>query len=156
MAVHIEIDQIRLESNAALVAWFQRFAVAALAEGQRLAGERIESTSGLYERSFHFELIAGNPPTLRFGNTHPAAIYIEEDTRPHIIEPTPKGRRSFTNPSKPGALRWMTGPHQPKGGGAKARGPANLHFAQKVHHPGTTGQHIVRDAVSAAADKLRS
>ncbi len=150
MSTFVDIKPGSVEANAALVQWFAKFGQQCVREGQRLAGERISGGTGAYERSFDVELVAGNPPTLRFGNLSPVAIYVEEDTRPHVIRPKPLGRRSFTNPDRPGALRWFQGA---AGGGA---GPANLHFAAEVHHPGTKGQHIIRDAVSAAADTLRA
>lgn len=147
MTVRFDIDISDLENSPGLIAWYQRFAQECLREAQLLAAERIEGGTGAYERSFAFELLPGSPPKLVFGNTSPIAIYVEEDTVPHVIRPKPLGRKSFTNPNRPGALRWF----DPPGGGAGA-----AHFAGEVHHPGTTGQHIVRDAVSNAGDRLRA
>lgn len=148
MTVSIEIDVTQIERSPAIVEWYQRFAAECLREAQKLAVERISGGTGAYERNFRFELLPGQPPKLLFGNASPIAIYVEDDTEPHIIKPTPPGRSSFTNPNKPGALKWFAGA---KGGGA---GPANLRFATEVHHPGTTGQHIVRDAVREAGRLL--
>lgn len=133
--VAIQINLNDLANNEALLDWFKRFGAQCIREGQALAAERISGGTGAYQRSFDIQLIPGNPPRLLFGNTSPIAIYVEEDTEPHIIEPKNKK-----------ALRWF----DPPGGGKDA-----AVFSQRVHHPGTTGQHIVRDAVSRAGDKLR-
>ncbi len=54
----------------------------------------------------------------------PYALFVEEDTKPHIIRP--KHRK---------VLRWATG-----GGFA---------FAKEVHHPGTTGTHFLQNALDS-------
>lgn len=138
MSIRIEIDEASLVNNRQLIGWYRLFAVECLTLAQAAAAGRIEGGTGQYERSFTFELIGGSPPKLRFGNSAPHAIYIEEDTEPHIIVPVNKK-----------ALHWFAGP---RGGGI---GPNESVFATKVKHPGTTGMHIVRDAVLEAGRNLR-
>jgi hypothetical protein len=133
--VAIDISLSDLQNSPALVQWFRRFGAECLQEAQKLAAERIEGGTGAYERSFDIQLIPGSPPRLLFGNTSPIAIYVEEDTEAHDI--VPRNKKS---------LRWFDPP---------AGGQGAAVFAQKVRHPGTKGKHIVRDAVSAAGDRLR-
>jgi len=147
MTVRIEIDVPAIENSQAIVAFYRRFAAEALREAQILAAQRIEGGTGTYERSFDFDLRPGSPPKLVFGNTSSVALFIEEGTDPHVIRPTPAGRKSFTNPNAPGALRWF----DPPGGGEGA-----ARFGTEVHHPGTKAQNIIRDAVTNAGDKLRA
>lgn len=136
MTMEIEIDGPAVERAPALIDFFQDFGRLFLREAQALSNQRIEGGSGLYERSFAVELIPGsNGPTLVCGNGAPHAIYVEEDTSAHDIVPKDKK-----------ALRWF----DPPGGGEGA-----AVFSQKVRHPGTKGMHIVRDAVTAAADSLQ-
>ncbi len=135
MSVAFHIDHAKLENNAAVIGWFQLFAKECLREAQGLAAERIHGGSGRYERGFTFELQPGSPPKLRFGNTSPHAIYVEEDTIEHVVVPVKKK-----------ALRWFDPPGSGEGGAV---------FAQKVTIPAREGKHIVRDAVTAAGDKLR-
>lgn len=155
MSIRFQIDEQKLKTNRKLIAWYRLFGAEFLANAQALAGARISGGTGRYERSFTVELKAGRPPQLLCGNGSPIAIYVEEDTDPHIIEPTPKGRKAkpgplTKNPDAPGALHWFAGA---KGGG---EGPAASVFAKKVHHPGTKGQHIVRDAVLITGENLRA
>lgn len=147
MSYSVEIDVEKLKQKAGLIRWYRRFGAEFIRTAQGLAAERVHGGSGQYEREFAIELIPGNPPKLACGNTSPIAIYVEEDTRPHVIRPKPAGRRSFTNPTRPGALRWF----DPPGGGE-----GSAVFAREVHHPGTAGQHIVRDAVSLTGARLRA
>lgn len=53
----------------------------------------------------------------------PAAPYVEEDTVPHLIRPRLAK-----------ALRFWD--------------DVSIHFRKVVHHPGTTGQHMMRDALA--------
>lgn len=141
MAIVFRIDASEIENNAAVIDWYRRFAAECLKEAQRLTAEKIEGGTGAYARGFDFQLLPGSPPKLLFGNKVSHAIYVEEDTEPHKIEPTPTGRKAFSGSGKPGALRWFQGPGSPV-------------FAREVQHPGTKGMHIVRDAVTSAAGSL--
>jgi hypothetical protein len=136
MSVEFRIDPGDLEGNPAIVEWFQLFAKECLREAQLIASERIKGGTGAYERSFTFELKPGSPPSLKFGNVASHAIYVEEDTVEHTFGPKNKK-----------ALRWFS----PPGGGEGA-----AVFATKVKIPARDGQHIVRDAVAAAGDRLRA
>jgi len=136
MSVEFHIDAFQLENNPHIIVWYQRFAKECLKEAQKLAAERIVGGTGQYQRSFHFELIPGSPPKLVFGNTSPHAIYVEEDTVAHVVRPVRKK-----------ALRWF----DPPGGGEGA-----AVFAKEVHIPAHEGMHIVRDAVTAAGDRLNA
>ena len=100
-----------------------------------MTSERVDSKGGEYSRSFGFELLPGPVPVLRFGNSAPHAIYVEEDTVAHDVRPVQKR-----------ALRWF----DPPGGGEGA-----AVFSQFARIPARTGKHVVRDAVSRAADSLR-
>lgn len=135
MSVEFRIDHAKLENNAAVIEWYKLFAKECLREAQLIASQRIHGGTGRYERSFTFELQPGSPPKLRFGNTSPHAIYVEEDTIEHTVVPVKKK-----------ALRWF----DPPGGGEGA-----AVFSQKAVIPAREGKHIVRDAVTAAGDKLR-
>jgi hypothetical protein len=75
----------------------------------------------------------------------PEAPHVEWDTHPHVIRPSPKRlaasviatgkpRRSGTDPQA--ALRYWSGGHPT--------------FAREVHHPGTRGVHMMRDALTLA------
>lgn len=155
MTAKFDIDFTRLESNVGLVEFFQRFGAAWQAEAQRLTQIRVNSKSKEYERAFRVELIGGSPPSLRVGNIASHAIYVEEDTPRHEITTAPPNRKNFGGPGAkrpagtvPGSLAFFS---SAKGGGI---GPKNLTFAKKVNHPGTKGKHIIKDAVTAAADNL--
>lgn len=74
-----------------------------------------------------------------FQTNKPYALWVEEDTKPHIIEPISAAVRG-TGPGpheyvvgRGIALRWKDA-----GGGE--------HFARIVHHPGTTGFHFMKHA----------
>lgn len=74
----------------------------------------------------------------------PIAPHVEWDTQPHVIRPRPdraaasvvatgKPRRPGTDPMA--SLAWI--------------GPGGVtRFAREVHHPGTKGVHMMRDAVA--------
>jgi hypothetical protein len=57
----------------------------------------------------------------------PYAMFVEEDTDPHDIFPV-----------NAKALRWESG--------------GGVHFATRVHHPGTKGQHMFRDSLPLALE----
>lgn len=152
MSVRFEIDVRKIQTNRALIDWYRLFGAEFISNAQALASGRIEGGSGLYERSFVVELIPGNPPILRCGNNAKHAIYVEEDTAAHDIEPTPKGRSAKNGSGRPGALRWFD-PAPARG--QKVGNPAAAVFAKKVHHPGTKGQHIVRDAVKITGENMK-
>jgi len=137
MSIRFEIQRSRLENNHALIEWFKLFAKQALRDAQHITSERINTHggSGEYERSFTFILVPGSPPKLIFGNSASHAIYVEEDTVRHWVEPVKKL-----------ALRWF----DPPGGGEGAAVFSMGHWV-----PATKGKHIVRDAVTSAGAKLR-
>lgn len=89
--------------------------------------------------------VAGTP---RFGvdswTEDPVAPHVEWNTRPHIIRPradrraasvvaSGKPRRAGSDPQA--ALRFIDG-------------FGHVRFAAEVHHPGTQGQHMMRDSLA--------
>ena len=136
MSVRVVINPTDLQRNEGVIAWYQRFANECLREAQLIATQRIKGGTGAYERSFTFELKPGNPPVLYFGNTADHAIYLEEGTKAHTIVPRDKK-----------ALRWFN----PPGGGEGA-----AVFSLKAKIPAMPAKNIVRDAVTAAGDRLRA
>jgi len=136
MSIRFEINTGDLKRNQGVIEWYQLFARECLREAQLIASQRIKGGTGAYERSFTFELKPGNPPSLRFGNTAGHAIYLEEGTVAHTIVPKDKK-----------ALRWFS----PPGGGEGA-----AVFSMKAPIPAMPAKHIVRDAVTAAGDRLRA
>lgn len=68
--------------------------------------------------------------SMRIGFTAPYALFVEEDTRPHVI----RARRAR-------ALRFRVG--------------GLVLFRRSVNHPGTRGQHMLRDGLAAAQPRIR-
>jgi hypothetical protein len=68
-------------------------------------------------------LLAGDVATVAVESEDPVAVHVEESTRPHLIR-----ARSV------GALRF------PSGG--------DFVYRRVVHHPGTQGQHMLRDTMA--------
>lgn len=137
-----------LKRSPALVDFMQRFGAEWLAQAQRLTQVRTKSQTGEYARSFRVELLPGSPPKLRLANVSSHAIYVEENTERHDIAPTPKGRSSFTNPNRPGALRWFDPPGGGKGAAVFHPGPVTI--------PAHKGAHIIKDALIATGQELRA
>lgn len=96
---------------------------------------------------------SANDGTPRFGatvhNPDPETPHVEWDTRPHIIRPRldrlmPNGMSNAANAhnKKPRGLR--------QDGSARLRIPmagGGYAFPKEVHHPGTQGKHMMRDAL---------
>ncbi len=151
MGIEFNIDFDRFEGNGAWVQFLAEFGARWTEEAQRLAQVRIKNPDSTYARKFIVKLLPGNPPKLQVGNYSDHAIYVEEDTVAHDIGPIvpkPLGRRSFTNPSRPGALRWF----DPPGGGKGAAVFASR--VEKVHIPAHKGYHIIEEAVRATGEQL--
>jgi hypothetical protein len=95
-----------------------------------------DGRGGNFAKGWMAEPNTGNTPGVTIRNTWPIAVYVEKDTQPHIIEARPGG-----------VLAWMPG----RGGfsafavSAKTKKSGGGHgwiFAQRVHHPGTTGKNV--------------
>jgi len=145
VSITFDIDMAKLESHPEMTKFLARFGAVCLKEAQGITQERIHGGTGVYERSFKVQLVPGSPPELRFGNTAKHAIYLEEGTEAHRVAPAPPGRRSFTNPGRPGAIRFFSSPGGGEGSAVFSRG----HVVS-----GIDAKHIVRDAVSEAGRKL--
>lgn len=100
--------------------------------GRELANQRLTSRSGEYANSFRTTTtreVGGLRTTVR--NSAPHATFIENGTRSHVILPRRATVLVFTG----------------RGGG--------LVFARRVNHPGTTAQHILRDALALGMRRAR-
>lgn len=150
MSIRFDIDFAKIERHKLTLAFLQRFAGEALKQAQALTQQRISGGTGAYERGFRVELIPGSPPQVRLENNAKHAIYIEEGTVPHVIKPKDaKSLRWWSpQPATPALAKKGKKPSTRKLSGSE---PV---FAQKVNHPGTEAQHILRDAVAAAGDRL--
>lgn len=165
MSVRFDINTPKLENNHAIIEWLQEFAAVCLKEAHLLSATRVHGGTGDYQRGFAFDLKGGNPPKLIFGNTTGHAGYIEFGTEPHDILPNKK--IITITPKNAKALHWQSGGESVFAKSAQIQSPlrwfsppgggeGSAVFSQKVHHPGTKAQHIVRDAVTAAGDRLRA
>lgn len=96
---------------------------------------------------------------VRIKNAARYSSWVESDTKPHLI---PKGGIPGTSRK---TLRWRTGRRGPisafrtstntASGQRGALNRSNFTFMPKVvHHPGTTGQHMIPRSVEDTADDL--
>lgn len=92
-------------------------------------------------------------------NTVEYASFVEEDTRPHEIRPVNAKALSWLGSAASSVqgtkMRQARGARMRRAGQTPGtfRGIANveasdLHFAQVVHHPGTTGQHVAQRTIN--------
>ena len=89
------------------------------------------------------------------------ARWVEEGTRPHIIE----ARNGRALAFQPGAAAFRIGSRRPQyriQRGRRAgkligrRGPGTMIIVRRVRHPGTQGAHMFRDGAQAAEPRIRS
>jgi HK97 gp10 family phage protein len=94
--------------------------------------KRTPVVTGELKRSLRVQFTrTGKRSRLRVGFLAPYGLFVEEDTKPHIIRPKRiNGRLRFQVDGK-----WV--------------------FAKEVHHPGTKGQHMIRLGVKDAAPQVR-
>jgi hypothetical protein len=103
--------------------------------GEATMKRRAPSDTGRYRSSIGVTII--NDFEVHIGPHVEYAPFVEEDTRPHEIRPKGKAALRF----EPGRKLRLA-----KGGKRKA---GDIIFAGVVKHPGTKGQHIVRQGAEA-------
>ena len=86
------------------------------ARAQELAPGHLKGT--IYKR----RKLSVRGPQYEVGSSSPIAVYVENDTRPHVIRP-----------KRARVLRFQVG--------------GRVVYAKIVHHPGTKGQHFLARAV---------